>query len=490
MTKYIWKVIIDSKIKKKILKEFASKVDTKYSSKGMSINKAELKKQANQKFKEEFNNFRNELPSAKLKKVGKGAEISFISKFKSKTKLRDQLKKISKIFGENVKLESVGIFNEDKYKKIQARLKETAGLDWSIKRIAESTDEAVNLIKKAREEAGKREKLEERADKLESTVREVASERDKLLTEKQKLEEEKEELESEKSEIESKLKDIKDEKELLEGMLKAEQAKKEELEKEKDKIRERLKKEKDLSKKEKETLKKQLKEKNEAMEETKNKMRKIFKQANELEDKEKEVEKKKTQVKEEEKKVEKKEEKIEKEEEIREKKAEKELSTFKPKEGRAYLIVETELSTYSLKKFARIVSGGYKGFCFSGSPKEYLFEEERAGSELEAVEEDIDFYWISSSEVKPEKGILTYEFGEILEDAEDDTIIFVELDKLIENTDVDYVLKEIKVNSEKVVGKPCILLFFVSQNPKHPDKEKAEFIAKANSFIKVKSIDY
>ncbi|MFO7872526.1 MAG: hypothetical protein R6U26_02665, partial [Candidatus Undinarchaeales archaeon] len=198
MVKYNWKVIIDSSVKKKILKELASKIDTQYTSQGMSIGKSELKKQANKKFKEEFSTFKSKLPSAKLKKAGKGAEILFVSKFKSKSKIKTQLKKISTVFGKHIKLESAGLFEEERYKKIQNRLKELAGLDWSIKRIAESEDEAVDLIKKARKEAGKRKELE-------STIKEVASERDKLLTEKQVLVKEKEKLESEKNEIEGRL---------------------------------------------------------------------------------------------------------------------------------------------------------------------------------------------------------------------------------------------------------------------------------------------
>ncbi|MFO7872774.1 MAG: hypothetical protein R6U26_04035 [Candidatus Undinarchaeales archaeon] len=234
-------------------------------------------------------------------------------------------------------------------------------------------------------------------------------------------------------------------------------------------------------KKQLEAKNKQLESKKEAMEETKEKMRQIFKQADELEDKKKKVEQKETQVKKEEKKVEKKEEK-------RGKKAEKVLSKFKPKTGRAYLLTEPTLSKHSLRKFADIVDKGYKGYCFSGSPEEFLFDEDRGGKALESVKNDIGFFWISEKEIKPEKGILTYEFGEIMDYAEENTIIFVELDKLLENTDVSYVLKEIESNSESVVGKPCILFFFVNQNPKHPDKEKAEFISKSHSFVKVKEI--
>lgn len=471
MAKYKWKIIIDESVKKKILDEFKSEIKSQYTSRGMKVNESSLKKKANDNFREEFRTFRSKLPSPELKKIKGGIEVVFISKFESNKKLRSQLKKISQKFGEHVKLKAVGLFEEERYKQIKEKLKETTGLDWSIKKISESQDEAANLIKRARQEADDKKLLMKEKEKADEKAEELGMRVSELEKEKRELEQKKQELESREADLENKLKSAEGDKKRLEEMIKDLESEKEQLESERKEIAKRLKKEKKLSKEEREKLKKELDEKEKKLKDKEEQEKKfskrvkeLSKEFNDLKQEEEDVKKEKTKIEEEEKKI---------ESEI-EKKAEKLLSEFKPKLGEIYLFMDEYPESMLIYYFNIIEKMKANGLVITDETKDriknYLPDKLKNSVEKAIFVSDIgpaDKIISQKSEafILKVQGLVKKQLnGEKI-------VIFLLLDKFLEmcSGDVEIVLKYIK-DYRQIINDSSILIFGATESGHNIDE--------------------
>lgn len=473
----VWKLEIRNK--KKVLKAIDKSSRRAREARGVKKSPSRKKRlsAARREYASHLDEIKNEF-DGEQEEYENGHKIIFTSNL-SRAEIKERIREIfPELTAANSTLtEAATSEHEEIHKKLQE-----LGHDWTLRDVVINTDKARDIVEDAKE-------AKEREEELEKQVSE-------LQKKKEELENRKEELENREKELESKVEDLEEDKDLLQGMLDAAEKKQEELkeeresleeerkeiknelqkkaqtEEEKEKLQERL---QELKEKKTET-ENQLEEKEQKMENTKERFREIVGKLDDLEEEKEEVEEEKTQVRKEKKKV-------KEEEKRREKKAGKLLSEFESKDGRAYLLIEPSLSKYSLRAFARSINEGYEGHCYAEDPKSHLFEENRGGKPLEKVKGGITFHRIKKkSEIPPLKGELTYHVKNVIDEIEEEgqeTVIFVELNELLENTGVKYTTQEIKKIKEKIETFPCIVFFSIQYDPAFKNEKAEEIIGRA-----------